>query len=98
MAIKRAAEDAREEMAELLVWQQKQNEIDAELRRQAAAERQRTSKKLVEKAAKPGTVLQGAGDHDSAPVRRGAKVLYVTAPPCNVSWSSLPALQHVIRH
>ena len=76
MAIKRAAEDAREEMAELLLWQQEQNKIDAELRRQAAAERQRTAQKSAEGAAKPA--MAGSGRHRSAPVRGGPKVIVVT--------------------
>ena len=72
MAIKRAAEDAREEMAELLLWQQEQNKIDADLRRQAAAERLRTAQKSAGGAAKPATT--GNGGHHGAAVRGGPKV------------------------
>ena len=82
MAIRRAAEDAREEMAELLVWQQEQNKIDAELRRQAAAERQRTAQKAAEGPAKPGST--GNARHRSAPVRGGPKVIAETHRMANL--------------
>ena len=53
IAIKRAAEEAQEAMAELLVWQQEQNAKDAELRRQAAAERRQKAASPLREAAKP---------------------------------------------
>lgn len=77
MAIKRAAEEAREEMAGLLVWQQEQNRIDAELRRQAASERQRVRQRPVGRAAQPAAAQPGTGIHSSAPVRGGSKVTLI---------------------
>jgi len=78
MAIKRAAEDAREEMAELLLWQQEQNKVDEDLRRKAAAERKRTAQKSAGGAAKPATTGTG-----SAAVWGGPKV---NCMMCRKTW------------
>ena len=75
MAIKRAAEEAQEAMAELMVWQQEQNAKDAELRRHAAAERQQTAQKLTREAATPAPAQTAPNGRRSTALRGGPKVM-----------------------